>query len=109
MRAASVLFFGIPIEEEEYREIVRALSADIRTWVRYGAKDLTPADNACTAMVNALADELREQGVPHPMVEAWKRIGTPDPKIFPQKLQPGQPLGEFRFGSDPASASPPGL
>src|SRR5262249_49168271 len=37
----------------------------------------------------------RQRGVPRPLHVAWGLVGTPDPKEFPSKLQPGQPLGDL--------------
>src|SRR5262249_39268893 len=88
------LVFGIPIDAE-YRDIARLLSQELKIWIQYGPKDLTPADRARTELVNALADEFRQRGDSHPMIKAWNLVGTPDPKKFAEKLQPGQPLGDL--------------
>jgi hypothetical protein len=89
-----LLLFGIPIDAG-YREIARLWWGDVRTSIKHGHRDLTPQDRARTELVLALAERLRAEGVPRPFIEAWNRIGTPDPKIFPQKLKPGQPLGNL--------------
>jgi hypothetical protein len=91
------LVFGIPVDSE-YRDIVREAWRDLRVWIHYGPKDLLPADRARTELVQFLADHLRRRGVPRPIHEAWKIVGTPDPKEFASKTQPGQPLGDLRAG-----------
>jgi hypothetical protein len=88
------LVFGIPIDAE-YLELARLAWRDVKTWVQYGPKDLTPEDRARTEFVSLLADQLRREGVEHPLIEAWNRVGTPDAKEFAKKLQPGQPLGDL--------------
>jgi hypothetical protein len=88
------LIFGIPIEPE-YRDIAREAWRELRLSIQYGPKDLAPADRARTELVLFLADCFRRRGVPRPMAAAWNVIGTPDPKEFAGKLQPGQPLGDL--------------
>jgi hypothetical protein len=89
-----ILVFGIPIDAE-YRELARLWWGDVRTRIEHGPKDLTPGDLVRNEFVLALADQLRAEGVPRPLIEAWNRVGTPDAKKFAEKRRPGQPLGDL--------------
>jgi hypothetical protein len=89
-----ILVFGIPIDPE-YRELARIAWRDVKTWVEHGPKELAPEDRARTELVQILADQLRRDGIPHPLREAWNRVGTPNAKKFAEKLEPGQPLGDL--------------
>jgi hypothetical protein len=90
---SQALAFGIPVDAE-YLDIARQAWRDLRLWVQYGPKDLTPANRARNELVQFISDHLRKQGAPRPIATAWELVGEPGEE-FDTKIEPGQPLGDL--------------